>query len=88
MFTRQAFKEKQIEGGNPGLVVIRGDSCSKGRGFEIQHYILDGHFLHIFVVKNVMMFFEKKKINNKRGRFFKRSKSALITQESMSHFLE
>ena len=57
MFTRQAFKEKQIEGGNPGLVVIRGDSCSKGRGFEIQHHILDGHFLHIFVVKNVMMFF-------------------------------
>ena len=38
-------------GGNAGLVVIGGDSCSKGRGFESQHYILDGHFSHVFVVK-------------------------------------
>ena len=43
-------------GGSPGLVVMGGDSCSEGCGFESQHCILDGHFSHIFVVKIVMMF--------------------------------
>ena len=38
-------------GGSPGLVVMGGDSCSKGRGFESQHPMLDGHFSHLFVVK-------------------------------------
>ena len=42
---------------------MEGDSCSKGRGFESQHRILDGHFSHLFVVKIVM--FEKMKINEK-----------------------
>ena len=49
-------------GGSPGLVVMGGDSLSKGRGFESQCRILDGHFSHIVVVKIVM--FEKTK--NKR----------------------
>ena len=31
-------------GGNPGLVVIGDDSCSRGRGYETQNRILDGHF--------------------------------------------
>ena len=31
-----------------------GDSCSKGHEFESWHRILDGHFSHIFVVRNVM----------------------------------
>ena len=31
-------------GGSPGLVVMGGDSRSKGRGFESRHRILDGHF--------------------------------------------
>ena len=44
------------QGGSPGLVVMGGDSCSEGRGFESQHRILDGHFSHLFVVKIVMMF--------------------------------
>ena len=35
----------------PGLVVLRGDSCSKGRRFESQHRVLDGQFSHLFVVK-------------------------------------
>ena len=43
-------------GGSPGLVVMGRDSCSKGRGFESRHRILDGLFSHIFVVKIVMMF--------------------------------
>ena len=41
-------------GRSPGLVVMGGDSRSKGRGFESRHRILDGHFSHIFVVKFVM----------------------------------
>ena len=40
-------------GMSPGLVVMGGDSCSEGRWFESQHRILDGHYSHIFVVKNV-----------------------------------
>ena len=38
------------------LVLMEGDSCSEGRGFESQHCILNGHFSHVFVVKIVMMF--------------------------------
>ena len=30
-------------GKSPGLVVMGGDSRSKGRGFESQCWILDGH---------------------------------------------
>ena len=35
---------------SPGLVVILGDSCSKGCEFESQHRLLDGLLLHLFVV--------------------------------------
>ena len=31
-----------------------GDSCPEGRGFEFQHYVLDGHFSHAFVIKIVI----------------------------------
>ena len=41
-------------GGSPGLVVMKGGSCSKGPEFESQHCILDGHFSLIFVVRIVM----------------------------------
>ena len=37
--------------GSPSLVVMGGDSCPEGVGFESQHRILDGHFSHKFVVK-------------------------------------
>ena len=40
--------------GPPGLVVMGGDSCSKGRGFELQQHILDGLFSQFFVVRIVM----------------------------------
>ena len=37
-------------------MVMGGDSCSEGRGFESMHRKLDGHniFSHIFVVRIVM----------------------------------
>ena len=46
----------QLLGGSPGLVVMGGDSCTKGCGFKSCHCILDGHISQIFVVKIVMMF--------------------------------
>ena len=51
-------------GGSPGLVVMGGDSCSEGRGFESQHSILDGH---LFVVK-IVMFVWKDEKKRKRVR--------------------
>ena len=35
-------KNYTVKGGSPGLVVMGGDSCSKGHGFESQRRILDG----------------------------------------------
>ena len=37
-------------------MIMGGDSCSDGHGFESQRHILDGHdiFSHIFVVKIVV----------------------------------
>ena len=37
-------------GGTPGLVVMGGDSCSKGCEFESRHCILDGHFSHMYLL--------------------------------------
>ena len=50
------LKKEKEQGGCPSLVVMGGDSCSEGRGFESQLRVLDGHgiFSHIFVVKIVM----------------------------------
>ena len=40
--------------GSPGLVVLGEDSCSRGRGFEPQHRILDGHFLQELVLNDAL----------------------------------
>ena len=52
------MNNRKDEGGSPGLVVMRGDLCSKGCGFESRCRILDGHNIcpHIFVVGIIMMF--------------------------------
>ena len=42
-------------GGSPGLVVMGDDSCLKGRGFESQRHILDGHFFTLICCKNVLL---------------------------------
>ena len=65
-------------GGSPGLVVMGRDSCSKGRGFESQHRMLDGHdiFSHWFVVKICNVCLKRPKINEKRpgsAHFFKKN---------------
>ena len=35
-------------------MVMGGDSCPEGHGFESQHHIMDAYFSHKFVVKIVM----------------------------------
>ena len=47
-------------------MVMEGDSCCKSRGFESQHRILDVHFSHLCVV-NIVLFFEKMKMNEKEA---------------------
>ena len=42
----------QRMGWSPGLVIIGGDSCSDGYGFESQHCILDGHFFTYLCCRN------------------------------------
>ena len=37
--------------GKLDLLVMEGDLCSSGRGFESQHLILEGHFSHLSAVK-------------------------------------
>ena len=49
-------------------MVVGGDSCSEGRGFESRHSILDGHFLHIFVVQICNVCLKRPKINKKEAR--------------------
>ena len=41
-------------GGSSGLVVMRGDSCSKGHEFEPWYHILDGHFFTFICCKILM----------------------------------
>ena len=41
-------------GGSSGLVVMGGDSCTKGLELKSQYHILDGHFSHVFVLRIVM----------------------------------
>ena len=49
------FKPNMAQlGGRPGLVVMGGNSCSRGREFESWHRILDGHFHIYFFVKIVI----------------------------------
>ena len=52
-------------------MVMGGDLCSEGWEFESWHHILDGHFSHLFVVR-IVRFFEKTKINEKEGPFYKK----------------
>ena len=56
-------------GGSPDLVVIGGDSCWEGCGFETLHRILDGNFFTLICCKicnDVCL--KRPKINIKRGR--------------------
>ena len=43
------FTKNKSTGGSPGQVVMGGDSCSEGHGFESHHHTLDGIF-HIYLL--------------------------------------
>ena len=45
-------KTDKKSGGSPGLVVMGGDSCCKGREFESQHRKLDRHYFTFICCKN------------------------------------
>ena len=47
---------KKILGRSSGLVVMGGDSCPEGRGFESQHHILDEHVFTLICCQIVSMF--------------------------------
>ena len=51
----------QSLGGSPGLVVMGGDSCSKGHWFESQRPILDGHFFTFICYKNCNVCLKRRK---------------------------
>ena len=56
--------------GSPGLVVMGGDSCSDGLGFESQHCILDVHYFTNICCKNWYdVCLKRPKINDKTGPF-------------------
>ena len=48
-------------------MVLRGDSCSEGRGFKSQHCILDGHCYTLILLHKLSCFFEKTKMNGKEA---------------------
>ena len=67
-------------GGSPGLVVLGGDSCSKGHWFKSQSWILDGHVSHLIVVEIVMFnWTDENKWKRGRGWTIFKTKHYVIT---------
>ena len=65
---------KLVAGGSPGLVVMGGDSCSKGCEFELWHHVQDGHFFTFICCKICIICLKRLKINEKEagvGHFLK-----------------
>ena len=56
-------KDNNTKGGSPGLVVMGGDSCTEGHGFDSQHCVLDGHFSQMFGCKNCNVDLKNMKLN-------------------------
>ena len=51
-------------------MIMGGDSCSEGHGFESQCRILDGHFFTLICSKIVLMFVSKRpKVNEKEAGY-------------------
>ena len=49
-------------------MVMGGDSCSEGCGFESRHHIFDGHFFTCSCKNCIDVCLKRPKINDKRGR--------------------
>ena len=48
-------------------MVMGGDSCARGHGFESRYRILDGHFFTYNCCKNCNVCLKRLKINNKEA---------------------
>ena len=55
-------------------MVMGGDSCSEGRGFESQHHILDEHFFTLICCKNSNVCLKRQRDKKEVGmaNFFKK----------------
>ena len=77
--TKHQLRQKLIKrlGGSPGLVVMGGDSHSKGCEFKPRHRILDGHNIFTMICKNCIVCLRGTENKRKRGRgwpiFFKKT---------------
>ena len=72
-------------------MVMRGDSRSKGRGFESRRRILDGHFFTLICCKNCIVCLKRPKINGKEagvGPFFKKNKLNTLLAPLFKKFTE
>ena len=72
-----------LEGGSPDVVVMGGDSCTRGCEFEFLHWILDGHFSHLIVVKIFLL--EKTEIKQKGAGIWP-NKKPYCSHKSGEHF--
>ena len=62
-FVEDGQKDK-MEGGSPGLVVAKDDSCSRGCGFESRRHILDRHdIFHIELLWGCIVCLKRLSIN-------------------------
>ena len=73
-------KNSRFLGGSSGLVVMGGDSCSEGLGFELRPHLLDGGNIisHIFVVR-ILMFVWKDEKEAEDGPFLKKKQMWKLT---------
>ena len=53
-------------GGSPGLVVMGDNSCSRGRGFESRHRLLDEHLFGFICCKICIVSLKRPKIKQKK----------------------
>ena len=74
-------KEEGHNWAGPGLVVMGDNSCSKGRGFESQHHILDGHYFALICCKIVCL--KRPKINKKKPGLANLKKNRVTPSSSM-----
>ena len=61
-WTRKCYERCRLSlGGASGLVVMGGDSCPEGRGFESLHHILNEHFFTYICCKNCNVCLKRQK---------------------------
>ena len=62
------------------------DLCSRGRGFESGHHILDGHFFALTFCKNCIVCLKRPKIKKRVQGWLFFKKSTAPTDENVNNF--